>query len=307
MDKQPKALLLIPRIKIINANCISGPSTWGFPAVSAFTGAVHAVSRMLKGDVALDGAGVVCHDFDPLVYKGSRGYEYRFSLTRNPIYDRDTSKPSGIVEEGRAHMTVSILTAVYGDIGDDLASQVQTLFMKMRLAGGSVAAESVVNPEIIALSGYEDGDMEIFRKLRRKLLPGFALVDRSSFLEEHLADMRNRNSDATALDALMDIAAMKHSPEIDESGRVSWRTYREGSGWLVPIPIGYSAISEVFDPGRVANTRDRETPFCFVESAYSVGEWINPLRLKNFEDILWFHKAEPENGYYLCGHKKIYN
>jgi len=48
-----------------------------------------------------------------------------------------------------------------------------------------------------------------------------------------------------------------------------------------------------------------EVPFRFVESAYSLGEWINPLKLDDVSDFIWFHKAEPEKGYYLCGHKKI--
>ena len=40
-------LLILPRLQIQNANAISGPLTWGFPAPTAFTGFVHALERRL--------------------------------------------------------------------------------------------------------------------------------------------------------------------------------------------------------------------------------------------------------------------
>ena len=76
-------------------------------------------------------------------------------------------------------------------------------------------------------------------------------------------------------------------------------------GYLVPIMTGYKAISPVFDNTDIANTRDSETPVCFVESVHSVGEWLGVNRLKNNEDIvssLWNY--EYENGWYLCQQTK---
>ena len=64
---------------------------------------------------------------------------------------------------------------------------------------------------------------------------------------------------------------------------------------------GYKAISPVYDNCDVANTRDSETPVCFVEAVHSVGEWLGVNRLKNSEDIascLWNYKYD--DGWYLC-------
>ena len=40
--------LLLKRIHIENANAISSPITYGFPAITGFLGAVHALSRRLQ-------------------------------------------------------------------------------------------------------------------------------------------------------------------------------------------------------------------------------------------------------------------
>ncbi len=45
-----KNILLIPRIKIHNANALSSPYTIGFPAMTAWLGAVHALERKMKAN-----------------------------------------------------------------------------------------------------------------------------------------------------------------------------------------------------------------------------------------------------------------
>jgi CRISPR-associated protein Csy2 len=76
-------------------------------------------------------------------------------------------------------------------------------------------------------------------------------------------------------------------------------------GYLVPIMTGYKAISPVYDNCDVANTRDSETPVCFVESVHSVGEWLGVNRLKDNQDIassLWNYQYD--DGWYLCQQTK---
>jgi len=69
-------------------------------------------------------------------------------------------------------------------------------------------------------------------------------------------------------------------------------------GFLVPIMIGYKAISKVYKNEEVADTRDNETDVCFVEAVHSVGEWMSAHRLKKLADCLWCYHYE-EN-WYLC-------
>ncbi|MGE4319203.1 MAG: type I-F CRISPR-associated protein Csy2 [Deferribacterales bacterium] len=302
MCKSPNALLIVSGLRIINANSISGPLTWGFPAPTAFTGFIHALSRRLGDKTVLDGTGIVCHSFEPQVNGGK--YENRFNLTRNPVYDRDVTKPSGIVEEGRTHLTVTVLAGIYGE--EPSAEEITQLIGSMRIAGGSIVHQQKQKVEIVTLSQYAEDDEKIFRKLRRKLVPGFALIDRTELMLERMSEMKSENPAVSLLDVLLDLTALKHASVLDENGKAVWTTYREKNGWIVPLPVGYAGISPLYEAGEVRNTRDQDTPFRFTETAYSAGEWRNPLKINNIEEFLWFHKAEPDKGVYLCGHKKLY-
>ena len=63
-----RRFLLIPHLKVHNANAMSSPYTIGFPAMTAWLGAVHALQRHLRlqglNAVELIGAAVSCHRFN---------------------------------------------------------------------------------------------------------------------------------------------------------------------------------------------------------------------------------------------------
>lgn len=308
MSEQMNGLILLPHLRVQNANAISGPLSWGFPAPSAFTGFVHALHRQLGNEeIALDGVGIICHGFDPQVYKPNR-YVYKFNLARHPL-EKDGSPP-GTIEEGRTHLEVSLLIGVYGYLDDidgpHFARKVHQAALGMRLAGGSILPPVDVaqsQPQHFALADDQESVESEFRKIRRKLLPGFALVSAHEQLAEHLTRMQEANSEATVLDALLDLSCMHVGPvsdDPDKPEKVRWQTSRSRPGWLVPLPVGYGAISQIYEPGQVANSRDDQTPFRFVECLYSLGEWKSPHRIENPDQLLWHHHADPENGIYLC-------
>ncbi|MCE8051993.1 type I-F CRISPR-associated protein Csy2 [Halomonas daqingensis] len=308
-------LLLLPRLRIQNANAISSPMTWGFPAMSAFMGLMQALERNLPDDIKLvfNEIGVVCHRLDPQVTSG--GFTRAFHLTRNPV-DK-TGSTAAIVEEGRAHLEVSLLVGLEADGGDDLKSAerrqeiAKRLYQQvqgMRIAGGSVMpprpSERRYRPELISFDADEEKGAQQWRRLKRKLLPGFALVLRDDRLTEHTATLKAHDESATALDAWLDLSRLNHQCRITKGEednakeQVSWEVRRPYPGWLVPIPVGYGAISDLFDPGTVANARDPEVPFQFVESLYSIGEWVSPHRIKHPEALMWFVENDLERGLY---------
>ncbi len=65
---------------------------------------------------------------------------------------------------------------------------------------------------------------------------------------------------------------------------------------------GYKAISELYDAGKVKNSRDNETPVCFVESVHSIGEWKSVHKLKTITDCLW--QYDHNDDWYLCTQKR---
>jgi CRISPR-associated protein Csy2 len=309
MMNEPKALILLPRLKVQNANAVSGPLTWGFPSPTAFAGFVHALERRLGHSLSMGfgGVGIICHKFEPQVSRPAGKYTQVFNLARNPL-DKYGST-AAIVEEGRAHMEVSLLFTLNDVIDSDeteyFAHQVMETVQRMRLAGGSMLPQRSgqrYEAKYISLSQSQVEQDETFRKLRKRLLPGFALVQREDRLAAHLNEMRVTDNNASALDALLDLTRLNIEPDQpnpDNPQEKQWGI-RKHPGWLVPIPVGYAGISPLYQPGEVRNARDNETPFRFVETLYSMGEWVSPHRLMSLQQLLWHQQANTEKGIYQC-------
>ena len=306
---QAGGLLVLPRIKVQNANAISGPLTWGFPSPTAFTGFAHALERHLRqaGKLKLGfaGVGILSHAFDPQIAQPAGKRTQVFRLTRNPV-DKDGTS-TALVEEGRAHLEVTLVIVVkdelYGDAEtQDLVDAAGHLIQGMRLAGGSILPTRPGKRYDAYWRGLPDnlaGQTEMFHKLRRHLLPGFALVQRADLLGERLEELGHG---ATALDALLDLTRLNVEPVCIDPAKpeeVEWQI-RRPPGWLVPLPIGYAGISPLYAPGEVANVRDQTTHFRFVESLYSLGQWIGPHRLTELQQLLWHTEADPDAGLYRC-------
>lgn len=299
-------LLVIPRLRVQNANAISSPLTHGFPAMTAFVGLMWALERKLKQsglDIQLDTIGVVCHDHQEQVTDG--GFVKTFRLTRNPV-DK-AGKTAAIVEEGRIHLEISLVIGInVENWRDEYFAQIAETLSSMRIAGGTVHPQEKpwlrrYQPWIVDMTGDEEGRQKKFRELKRNLLPGFTLVARDDLLDKRFKELQKENPDApiSRLDAWLSLSRFNwRYSTADENDKGGWQHDRKG--WIVPIPVGYGALSEIYTPGSVAKTRDNTTSFRFVESLYSIGEWVSPHRLQCAEQLLWYTDSQPEKGLYRC-------
>ena len=310
MNQNPDALLVLPRLRVQNANCISSPLTWGFPAMTAILGFVHALERKIKPrhtDLSFSGVAVISHRFEPQVSSTDRGDKV-FRLTRNPLIlvGKEAKTPS-FAEEGRAHITMSLLIQVKSDAyyelnpsqREELAQDILKTAQGLRLAGGSILPLFTKKPTA-RLSDWDATGDALKAELRR-LLPGFLLTSKEDLLNERTIELQTINPEATSLDALLDLSSINHEPIINEADAevVEWQV-RKKPGWIVPIPVGYRSISQCYEAGQVLNARDTETPFSFVECIYSLGQWISPHRLTNTKKIFWRHEADVAKGLYRC-------
>lgn len=204
--------LLIERIKVQNANAASG-FTWGFPAITHFLGFSHNLNRKLQShcelsSLALGGCIVVAHEQHIHTYKD--GATTRFSQYKTAQYlglkfDKGILKDPAINEEAKMNMTVSLLIPVEGYLGglqDSLKGFIKNACQIQRLAGGTVL--SVENVDIIDLAKGEQ-----LKSVRRKLLPGFILQDRSDHLAEHFSKLKESDPQVELLDAWFDFIALK--------------------------------------------------------------------------------------------------
>lgn len=298
-------LLVLPHLRVQNANAISGPLTHGFPSMTAFLGLMWALERKASkaglAHLAFSAVGVVCHDWQELVNKGD-GFSKRFNLVR-----QGGSVEYISAEEGRIHLDVSLVFAVYADKWDQSrhatdAQALADLLAGMRIAGGTVVShpEARSRPWVADIRG--DNSAKAFRRLCVRLLPGSALVARDDLIDRRLADLQAEQPHATRLDAWLSLSRTDwHYDESANGGKGRWVSSRQkGDGWIVPIPVGYGALSELHPAGSVRNARDTTTPFRFVESLYSIGEWIGTHHLRAPQDLLWWADSRTDEGVYRC-------
>lgn len=185
----------------------------------------------------------------------------------------------------------------------------------MRVAGGSVLPSRPfpgrrVRPWMAIVPENPEAAESEFRKWRRQWLPGFALVGRDELLAQRLHHLRTTHQpDASLLDAWLHAARFNHQPLTGANGtpaldgKVTWGDplRPKGSGWVVPIPVGYAALTpQAHAAGTVRNARDATVPLRFVESVYSLGEWISPHRLERLSQLLWHAENDEAKGLYRC-------
>lgn len=287
-----RRFLLIPHLKIHNANALSSPYTIGFPAMTAWLGAIHALQRYLRNqglnEIELTGVAVSCHRFDLQTYKGAGDFVYSIVGTANPL-DKDGSRPA-FVEEARCHLEVSLLVELRGldsDDHDHLKSLIDFQLHRMKWASGDVLAVKPV--EILPID--EDDEYET-RKALNRLMLGHVLVERRDLMRK---TMQEENKDA--LDALLDHLKIMHRSTQDENSKVTWSSQRKMPGWLVPIAVGFQGVSEL---GTAKNQRDYDAPHRFAESVITLGEFKMPYRITRLDDMLWNYRVIPEKNLYLC-------
>lgn len=291
-----KRLLLLPHIKVHNANALSSPFTIGFPAMTAWLGAVHALQRKLNAqgysDIKFNSVAVISHQCDLQTHKGVDDFVHSIIGTGNPL-DK-TGARSAFIEEARCHLDVSLVLEYTGIEKDDESEMrekiAHLLNSNMKMAGGDILTFKA--PQFFKV---ENGNTADLSALTRKLMPGYALIER----RDSMIDAMNAGQDA--MDALLDSLVIHHDCEklVNETNeeKVVWTSKRKHKGWLVPIATGFHGLSEL---GEAKNQRDPNTPHRFAESVVTLGEFKMPHSIKSIDEILWRYQTDQTNNLYLC-------
>jgi CRISPR-associated protein Csy2 len=285
-----RRFLLIPHLKIHNANAMSSPYTIGFPAMTAWLGAVHALQRKLNqsgwDEIVLSKVAVSCHHFDLQTYKGRNDFVYSIVGTSNPL-GKDGKRPA-FIEEARCHLEVSLLIEyqVYDpDQLEEFAEAVtEILHAQMKIASGDIL--SVGKVQVLSFDEDEPSDL---KKLTNRLMLGHVMIERLM--------IHAMNEGVDALDAVLNHLKVMHRAEQDADGEVKWTSKRLTAGWIVPIAVGFQGISSL---GIATNQRDEHTPHRFAESVVTLGEFVMPYRIQNLDDMLWQYHVDLDRNLYLC-------
>jgi len=293
-----RRVLLLPHIKVQSANALSSPFTIGFPAMTAWLGAVHALQRKVNESGLLNmnftSAAVVCHDMNLQTKVGNFFQSIivpkRPPSTKKELTDFNAGSAPSFIEEARCHLDVSLLIEyprINRDDEEVLKEQVNHhLNASIKIAGGDIL--SFKKPTLFRI---EEGNDTELRRLTRQLMPGYAIIER----RELMIDAMEQGKDA--IDALLDYLAIHHSCEQDDDGNIVWARQRKTSGWIVPIATGFHGITEL---GTAKNQRDTHTVHRFAESVVLLGEFRMPTRIHKLDEILWHYHTDLEKNLYLC-------
>jgi CRISPR-associated protein Csy2 len=283
-----KSILLLPHIKIQNANALSSPYTIGFPAMTAWLGAVHALQRKLNQagfeELKFKSVGIACHDLNLQTHKGRGDYVHSIISTGNPL-DKDGGRPA-FIEEARCHLDVSLIIECDGLPWeeDEFLDVLPTYLHQLKLASGDIL--DFGNVELIKVH-----DENSRRALMRKLMPSYVIIERRDLM------LNPPRPNADAIDTLLDYLTVQHRCVENEDGKVEWTRKRKINGWIVPIATGFHGISDL---GKAENSRDATTPHRFAESVVTLGEFVMPHRLKKLDAMLWHYHVDLEKNLYLC-------
>ena len=284
--------LLIPHLKIHNANAMSSPFTIGFPAMTAWLGAVHALQRYLNQNgfekLELSSVAVSCHDFNLQTYRGFGDYVNSIKATANPL-DKDGKRPA-FIEEARCHLEVSLLIEFKEINPIDLEKSKKIIddqLYKMKFASGDVLSCRAVE---IFSNINEDNEKDV-RKIKRKLMLGNVLIERRDLITKSMQE-----DGRDALDVLLDHLKIMHRCTTEDDN-VLWTSKKKEAGWLVPISVGFQGISDL---GFAKNQRDPKVPHRFAESVVTLGEFVMPNKIKDLDHMLWQYHVDQEKSLYLC-------
>jgi len=295
-----RRVLLLPHIKVHNANALSSPFTIGFPAMTAWLGAVHALQRKVNSsglqNVNFQKAAVVSHDMNLQTKIGQGDFVQSIIVPKRPpstkkeLTDFNTGSAPSFIEEARCHLDVTLLIEyprIDRDDEEALIKQVaHHLNASMKIAGGDIL--SFNKPTLLRI---EEGNDTELRRLTRQLMPGYAIIERRELMIDAMKQGRD------AIDALLDYLAVHHSCEQDDAGNVVWTSQRKTSGWIVPIATGFHGIT---GRGQAKNQRDPDMPHRFAESVVTLGEFRMPHRILSLDEILWRYHTDLEKNLYLC-------
>lgn len=293
-----KRIIVLPHIQIHNANALSSPFTIGFPAMTAWLGATHALQRKINQDgfdVEFTATGVVSHAINLQTYRGQNDFVASIIGTGNPL-DKTGSR-SAFIEEARCHLEVTLVIEYQGldaQQEDSFKEKIiHLLNTSMKIAGGDV--RQFEDPQLFVIENNNVEDSQ-FKRLVRKLMPGYVLIERRELMIEAMEQGQD------GIDAIIDYIAIHHSCSENDTGEVLWQSKRKTrddkpAGWVVPIATGFQAISEL---GVAKNQRDHDALHCFAESIITLGEFKMPYRLLSIEDMLWRYHYDEENQSYQC-------
>lgn len=235
--------IVIPNIKITNAN--AQPVWWiiGPPALTAYAGFAHALALSL-GFKTHNGVAIVHHDIQFLgetflnKYRSRTFYPQQFRAS--VFIDRDDYAGSGMSlssqPTARCHLNVSLIILLPEK--DNTISAIHNFLRSARIAGGDVIQYdpiSIVETPMDALTAIKK--------------TGYSIINRQDL-------MVTEEGDRDILDALL-----RHTSHYKANQDIKSDMHNQSNQWLMATCLGYIGISSLEQRKQARN----DLPHLYVE------------------------------------------
>lgn len=283
-----RTFLIIPRMKVSNANAMSAPFIIGVPSITSFMGFSHKLQLEIQNNINQNirfiKTGISVHSFNLRSIKS--GKYSLLSVTRNPLLR--SGNPRSFIEEAKCNFEVSIINEVSGlpvSDNDKLVSWINNSLLGYKVSSGDLLSFKKPFIYSIDMDKYEE-----VKGLLKKLMLGYVLTERKDLIIKRINEEKRKNS----LDSLLDYLKVFVHEDKDHIKN----HFKIESGWLVPISVGYHGLTT---PEKIINEcREPKFNHVFCESLVTLGEFKLPTTINNIDDFLWEYAHDSEKNYFYC-------
>lgn len=284
--------LLFIKIAVNGVNLNPVDYVYGNTGLPAIYGFGHLLQRYFaQNDCLSTMGGFNVATYEQRINVVKDGFNYKFSLSRNPHFQQGASLNKGvpIIEECKGYGKYGLVFKIH-DYEDDVLEIVRHKLPLMRFAGGMI--EEILDVDVF--EDDEDGEQQILKRLT----PGTVLMDRHQMLAEHCLE-----NGCDVLDALFDhICILKKKYPEHKDKWFSEGKKVDSPGWLIPIFAGYQRVSRIQEnlPGQ----RDSESRHAFVEPVVTLAEAKMPLKVASIDEMLWQMTMDEDQNYFIFQQKQ---
>jgi CRISPR type I-F-associated protein Csy2 len=309
--------IVVPVARVDNVSVASSAFVAGPPGPMALLGLMNKMEIDLReagaigNDMFFRSAAMIVHEFE--IAPGHR---------RIPPEMRGEAgnKAGAMIDDPEGHLLCTLVFVATTE-GEELESArgfLERNIRRYRLGGGRIVRSGLATKD----AGEEEApmnrpvvtaiDQKALMKIMRVLPHGAVLADRTSLLANKDEDGQETGDRRDQLDRLLDLLALKQRakmPNPKEKPRkfdptrvpdLEW--CREHKGWLVPVAIGWRALSDVRERLGM-RTGEGVVGHAWVEDVVGLGEWITASRAVRHdgfgEGILWSYRLGSKAGPYL--------
>lgn len=261
--------IVIPNIKIINAN--AQPVWWivGAPPVTAYVGFAHALALHLQASTH-EGVAIVHHDIQLLGEQLQDKYGQMDFLPHQfraaGLIDKDDYASSSNMSlssqpSARCHLNVSLVIAM-PEKTEFTSHQVEQFLRGARLAGGHIIKYGKINCEA-------DTPQEYITAIGKN---GWSIVERQDLMTMQACD-RDR------IDVLLRQTRRYSKPEKQPE------EFTESTDWIVPTCLGYAGISSI----KLRSKSRHELPHLYVEPLVGLVQYQSTHKAKKLHFWRYIH------------------